>query len=92
MITSIRINVSGTLWKRGFRFYSMQKAVEYGICGTVAYGESHNEIIIHAEGDETAIEKFLHWCSIGSPSCRIKKIETEPVSLMNYKTFDILEN
>lgn len=92
MNKALQINISGTLWKRGFRFYSMQKAVEFGICGTVSYGETHHEIIIHAEGEETAMEKFLHWCSIGSPSCRIKRIETKPVGFLNYKTFDIIEN
>lgn len=91
MNSAFQIRVSGTLWKRGFRFYSMQKACEYGIFGTVSYGETHNEIIIHAEGNEVAIEKFINWCKVGSPSCRIKNIDTEPIEIKNYTTFDIVE-
>ena len=92
MTKTIRIHVYGQVWKRGFRFYSMQKAVEYGIRGNVSYGKTHHEIIIHAEGEEQDIEKFLQWCSYGSPSCRVLKIETAQVNFMDFKTYDIIEN
>jgi len=92
MKKAVSIHVYGTLRKRGFRFYSMQKAVELGIFGTVSYAENHNEIVIHAEGEEDAIEKFTGWCSLGSPSCVIKRIETAFALPRNYQSFDILES
>jgi len=91
MKKAISMHIFGTLRKRGFRFYSMQKAVELGIAGTVSYTENRNEIVIHAEGEEDAIEKFKGWCAIGSPSCVIQRIETALASPGNYHSFDIID-
>jgi acylphosphatase len=90
MIKAICIKATGKLWKRGYRFYSMQKAVELGICGTVAYGKSRNMIVIIAEGNLMDLKKFVEWCSNGYPSCRIIKLETEEIIPGNYTSFDLI--
>ncbi|PKP03249.1 MAG: hypothetical protein CVU14_02165 [Bacteroidetes bacterium HGW-Bacteroidetes-9] len=91
MKQALNIFVRGTLWKRGFRFYSMQKAVELGIAGTVQYGDNKNEIIIHAEGVASQLEVFLNWCNLGSPSYKITNVENITVELKYYNSFNIIE-
>ena len=91
MKQAFNIFIRGTLWKRGFRFYSMQKAVELGVAGTVQYGESNNEIIIHAEGVVSQLEAFYNWCTQGSPSYKITDVEKIQVDLKHFNSFDIIE-
>lgn len=90
MKKAICIKATGKLWKRGYRFYSMQKAVELGICGNVAYGKCRNVIVIMAEGNIIDLRKFVEWCSNGYPSCRITKLETKEIIPRNYTSFDII--
>ncbi|MHC1775331.1 MAG: acylphosphatase [Lentimicrobium sp.] len=91
MRKALNIFVSGTLKKTGFRFYCMQKAVELGITGTVSYTGNRNIIVIFAEGREEELEKFLNWCSVGTPSCRVTEIETHEIDLKHYTSFDIIK-
>lgn len=91
MKKALIIYVSGTLKKTGFRFYCMQKAVELGIKGTVAYTDSKNTIVIKAEGEEEHLKKFLNWCSTGTPSCKVAEIDSQEIKIENYTSFDIIK-
>jgi acylphosphatase len=91
MKKALNIFLSGKLKKTGFRFYCMQKAVELGINGTVSYTGNRNIIVIVAEGEEENLKIFSNWCSTGTPSCRVEKIDSREVDLKNYSSFDILK-
>jgi len=87
---AVEMIVSGFLRNTGFRFYSQQKGIELGITGTIAYYGEEDDVFIHAEGDEKALEQFTDWCSKGLPYCKVHKIEVKAVPPLHYTGLNIM--
>ena len=83
-----RIQVTGKLHGTGYRFAAMQKAYDLGISGTVAY--HGHAILIEAEGDEAALEKFVQWGRKGPYGCRVDSLMVEDGELKNFTGFEKL--
>lgn len=91
MEKAITIFLEGNLYRTGFRFYILQKAVELGIKGYVKY-ENRKNIIVHGEGEFSKIEEFAAWCSKGTLSCKVLASKIEDTEHQNYSSFDIIKS
>lgn len=76
------INIFGRVQKVGFRFSTLQKAVELNING-FARNLRDGSVEVEAEGEERNIEAFIEWCKIGPSYSDIKKIMVENVEVIN---------
>lgn len=91
MEKAITILLEGNLYRSGFRFFILQKAVELGIKGYVKY-ENRKNIFVHVEGEISKIEEFAEWCSKGTLSCKVLKSKIEDTEHQNYSSFDIIKS
>jgi len=88
MRKSYRITVSGKVQNVGFRFYTVQTAGEFNIDGFVK-NEPDGSVYIEAEGEEDALEAFMHWCRQGPQWARVDRFDIQEQPLMNYKEFRV---
>jgi len=85
-----KITLTGDLHRKGFRFYAQQKGIELGITGLIALHQDRKRIVIHAEGDIEALNKFNEWCSKGAPYCKATNVAIEETEFKDFNFFDSL--
>lgn len=88
MNSAIQIVLRGKLYRSGFRFYILQKAVELQIKGFVKY-QDNKDIVVHAEGTQNQLNEFTEWCKRGTLSCKVVNSEINEAVFQNYNSFDI---
>ena len=90
MRVAVDIRISIDQVCKGFRFYTLNKGREMGLCGSIANQGSEYRILIHVEGEETTVEKYISLISKGSPHCRVLHINTMPGEVIHCSRFDII--
>ena len=83
-----RVRVKGKVQNVGFRFYTVKKAMEFNISGYVK-NETDGSVYFEAEGEEDALETFLHWCRQGPQWARVDGFELNYQPVMDYSGFQI---
>lgn len=61
---SIRIKISGRVYKTGYRYYLKQIAERLHISGTIKYSFDRQVLVI-AHGSAKNIEQFISYCRLG---------------------------
>lgn len=89
MEAAVEILVRGMLWKTGYRFFAMQKAVELNIRGNVTY-VTGNSVKIVAEGDESKLAEFIEWCKTSTLTYRIDYFGIAKTDVFGYTDFSII--
>lgn len=84
----IHIYVNGRVQHIGFRFFSMQKAYQYGVRGYIQ-NRKDGSLYIEAEGEEDQLNAFLEWCKKGPMGSKVEEVTTEEGEIKNYTSFDI---
>jgi len=87
MIKTFSIRISGKVQGVFFRASAKEKADELGIEGLVR-NEKDGTVHIEAQGEEDAIEEFLHWCRQGPPRARVDRCE---IAEQGHREFDGFE-
>ncbi|HOP12551.1 acylphosphatase [Lentimicrobium sp.] len=75
---------------KGFRFYILNKGREMSLCGSISNEVSQHRILIHAEGEETTVQKYIELISKGSPYCKVLSINATPGEVIHCSRFDII--
>lgn len=88
MNKAVQIVLKGKLYRSGFRFYILQKAVELKIMGFVKY-QDNKDIVVHAEGTQHQLKEFTEWCTKGTLSCKVASSEINEALVQNCTSFDI---
>jgi acylphosphatase len=91
MRAAVRIIISYNTPHNGFRYYALQKGRELGITGTISCNGSRGGITIHAEGNESAIQKYTRTLRLGSPFCQVNSLMVLPDRILNCIYFEILQ-
>jgi len=89
MFKHIDIEVFGDVQGVFFRDSASKKAQELNIKGVIKNTE-RNSVFIQAEGENSAIEKFLEWCSQGPEGASVKHIKIMLGEVKNYTDFKII--
>lgn len=84
-----RIFVYGKVQGVFFRKYTRNKALEFGIKGTVR-NCADGSVMIEACGTETAISGFIEWCRQGPPGAEVSSLEMHVIPVKNFSSFDIV--
>lgn len=83
------IKISGRVQGVGFRYYTRQKANEFGITGWVK-NTVGRDVIIVAEGGKADLDTFVDWVKSGPPLSRVDKIIIDRFcETVGYPTFEI---
>jgi acylphosphatase len=90
MRAAVRIIISYNTPHNGFRYYALQKGREMGITGSISCNGNRGGITIHAEGNETTIQKYTRILRLGSPFCQVTSLMAFPDRMLNCIYFEIL--
>ncbi len=84
-----KIHVFGKVQGVFFRASTQQVAKELGINGWVR-NEYDGSVLIHAEGEESQIEKFMEWAHKGPLMAKVEKVEVENLENIPYYDFQVI--
>jgi acylphosphatase len=87
-VKHVDIRVTGLVQGVFFRASTQAAAEELGVTGTVR-NEADGSVAIEAEGDETAIERFVAWCRRGPSRARVERLDVAEGTLRGYRRFDV---
>lgn len=83
----VSIIIKGKVQKVGFRFATIEQALELDIKGLVK-NYQNNEVHIEAEGEVDNLKRFLRWCHIGPNGAKVEQVEYQSSEqLQNYEQF-----
>jgi acylphosphatase len=83
-----KLLLQGKLYKTGFRFYALEKAVEFDVKGFIMY-TTDRDVIIHAEGEEQNLDHFVQWCRKGMLCCKVSRADVQETVPKQYNDFKI---
>lgn len=92
MRTAVKIIINYSTPHNGFRYYALKRGRELGIKGTIRCNDNQGGITIHAEGNESAVQKYTRILRLGSPFCQVNSLMAFPDRLLNCIYFEILPN
>jgi acylphosphatase len=88
MQKTYEIKIYGRVQGVNFRRSAAFRAKLLGIVGFVR-NEPDGSVVIEAEGEEIALQKFLNWCKRGSLIARVDRIDVAEIETKAYKNFRI---
>jgi acylphosphatase len=84
----IKLTLTGKIQRQGLRFYTVKKAYEIGISGSVNW-QSPEVLIIHVEGTQPQLDSFITWISNGPPGVKVDSLLTEELPLRDFQSFEM---
>ena len=85
---AVRATVRGQVQGVGFRDATLRFARERGVMGWVR-NEDDGSVLVHAEGDDDAVEELVSFLNEGPPGARVTEVETEAVKVEGHEQFAI---
>jgi acylphosphatase len=85
---NVQLTIKGRVQGVGFRYSTIQKAREHNIKGFVK-NQYDGSVFIEAEGDETDLEHFIHWCHKGPFPARVENVIRMPGTFKNHPSFRV---
>jgi DNA ligase D-like protein (predicted 3'-phosphoesterase) len=85
---AVRAVVDGEVQGVGFRDATVTRAREFGVLGWVRNGED-GTLLVHAEGDEQAVERLLAFLRDGPPPARVSEVAVDGVAVEGHEQFAI---
>ncbi|MDH3652326.1 MAG: acylphosphatase [Saprospiraceae bacterium] len=88
MKKAVALHVYGKVQGVWFRASTQMKAEELGIAGVVM-NDTDGSVYIEAEGDPSALAKFVQWCSRGPSHADVTKVEQNEIAVKGLRAFSI---
>jgi acylphosphatase len=85
---AVRARVSGRVQGVSFRWYTEEQARRLGVTGWVR-NEPDGTVLVHAEGDDEAVDALIAWCHDGPSLARVRAVavrEAAPVGGTGFET------
>ncbi len=73
-MTRVRLVIRGRVQGVNFRYYAGEEARRLGVTGWIRNRED-GDVEAIAEGEPTAVERFVGWCRMGPPGARVHAVE-----------------
>jgi acylphosphatase len=73
-IHKVHITITGLVQGVSFRYFTVLKAQELGVCGWVKNTQD-GKVEIEAEGTKRSLEALVSWCKKGLPPAQVKKVD-----------------
>ena len=72
----------------GYRFNAQAMAHKLDLTG-FAKNLNDGSVLIHAEGEEEQINKYIEWCYVGPRWAEVTEVNAEEQELKGYTTFEV---
>ncbi len=72
-----------------FRASTKDVAKDLGLSGWVR-NQADGTVMIHAEGDENAVNQLIDWCKRGPEYAVVKSVDVADAVIEGYGSFDII--
>ena len=86
---TIKLTVVGKVQGVFYRQSTREKAITYGIGGTIRNLET-GAVEIIATAEEESLERLREWCRQGPPRAIVTSIAEEKIPLQHFTTFKIV--
>lgn len=88
MIRHYRILIKGRVQGVGYRYNAQAAAHKYKLTGFVR-NQHDGSVLIHAEGPEEGLNRFIDWCNMGPRLAEVTEVEAEEMKPEGFKTFEV---
>ena len=85
---NIKIQISGKVYKVGFRYFIKQMAEKFGVAGTVKYSPDH-KVIVEASGSNIALNQLIVYCRLGCFGAEVENISIVETNNLHQHSFNI---
>lgn len=85
---AVRATVRGGVQGVGFRDTALRRARDLGLMGWVRNSED-GAVLVHAEGPESALERFVEFLRVGPAQAHVESLEIDPVKSEGHEQFAI---
>lgn len=75
----VRAVVQGQVQGVSYRMSAVREAARHGLVGWVQ-NRRDGSVLVEAQGDPDALERFLSWCRRGPPGARVVAVDVDWVS------------
>ena len=86
---SVQLTVHGIVQGVFFRKYTVEKAFELGVVGTVRNNED-STVGIEATGDEKNLAAFIAWCHRGPARAKVNHVDIHELPKKNFPDFRVV--
>ena len=84
---AVQARVSGRVQGVSFRWYTEEQARRLGVTGWVR-NEPDGSVLVHAEGDDEAVDALVAWCRTGPSLARVSDVAVRAASPTGATTFE----
>ncbi len=90
MQKTVAITVRGKVQGVWFRKYTVDKALQLQLTGTVR-NTADGDVVIVATGSDDQLADFIEWCWMGSPKSKVTSVTVEDRELMEFDGFEVVK-
>jgi acylphosphatase len=88
MKRSYKIIIRGKVQGVSYRFNAQAIAHKYDLTG-FAKNQHDKSVLIHAEGEEEHVNRFIEWCHTGPRLADVTEVNAEEQEVKGYQSFEI---
>ena len=85
---AVQARVTGRVQGVSFRWYTQEQAQRLGVVGWVR-NEPDGAVLLHAEGDDDAVDALVAWCRTGPSMARVTDVAVRDAAPSGATSFDI---
>jgi acylphosphatase len=85
---AVQARVSGQVQGVAFRWHTQERARQLGVAGWVR-NEVDGTVLVHAEGEDDAVDALVEWCRHGPPSARVRDVAAREAAWSGAGSFEV---
>ena len=85
---AIQARVTGQVQGVAFRWHTQEQALRLGVAGWVR-NEVDGSVLVHAEGEDDAVDALVEWCRHGPPSARVRDLAARDAAISGATSFEV---
>jgi len=85
---AVQARVTGRVQGVSFRWYAQEQARRLGVLGWVR-NEPDGSVLLHAEGDDDAVDALVGWCREGPGMARVRDVAVREAAPAGATAFTI---
>ena len=85
---AIQARVTGQVQGVAFRWHTQEQALRLGVAGWVR-NEVDGSVLVHAEGEDDAVDALVEWCRHGPPSARVRDLAARDAAVSGATSFEV---
>ena len=85
---AVQARVSGQVQGVAFRWHTQERARQLGVAGWVR-NEVDGTVLVHAEGEDDAVDALVEWCRHGPRSARVRGVAAREAAVTGASAFEV---